>query len=95
MTEPRGYRITGGRVLACEDPTVIEDGAVVADGDRIAIRGGTKSVSEALAEGGVPTRERARWPVLAEGERILWIPGVRTAVGMGAGSLRIRARRTT
>ena len=36
MTEPRGYRITGGRLLTCEDTTVIDDGAVVADGDRIA-----------------------------------------------------------
>ena len=36
MTEPRGTRITGGRLLTCEDTSVVDDGVVVADGDRIA-----------------------------------------------------------
>ncbi len=46
-------------------------------GDRIAIVGGSKPVSEALAEAGVPARVRSRWPVVEADGRIAWIAGVR------------------
>ena len=36
MADTRGAVYTGGRVVPCEDTTVIADGAVVVEGDRIA-----------------------------------------------------------
>jgi tRNA(Ile)-lysidine synthase len=48
-------------------------------GDRIAIGVGTKRVTEALREAGVPPRLRARWPVVEERGRIAWVVGVRVA----------------
>lgn len=47
--------------------------------DRIDIGTGTKPVAEAMAERGVPRRLRSRWPVLSAGDRVVLIPGVRTA----------------
>ncbi|NNC92645.1 MAG: tRNA lysidine(34) synthetase TilS [Acidimicrobiia bacterium] len=47
--------------------------------DRIDIGTGSKLVTEALAERGVPRRLRARWPLVSVGERVLVIPGVRAA----------------
>jgi tRNA(Ile)-lysidine synthase len=47
--------------------------------DRIDIGTGTKPVTEALAERGVPRRLRARWPVVSAGDRVVVIPGVRAA----------------
>jgi tRNA(Ile)-lysidine synthase len=48
-------------------------------GDRIEIAGGTKSVSDALGEAGIPRRKRSAWPVIESRARIAWIPGVRVA----------------
>lgn len=39
MSDPSGYRIEGGRVLPCEDTTVIENGVVVTSGDTLAYVG--------------------------------------------------------
>lgn len=39
MSEPAGYRIQGGRVLPCEDTTVVDDGVVVTEGDSLAFVG--------------------------------------------------------
>lgn len=50
-----------------------------AAGDRIAVAGGSKPVSEALAEAGVPARIRSRWPLVEVDGRIAWIAGVRAA----------------
>jgi tRNA(Ile)-lysidine synthase len=47
-------------------------------GDTIDIADGTKSVSDVLAEAGVPVRFRHRWPVLV-GQRVLAVPGIRAA----------------
>lgn len=44
MTKPRGYRIGGGRVLTCEDQTIIDDGVVVTEGDRLAWVGPSQDV---------------------------------------------------
>jgi tRNA(Ile)-lysidine synthase len=46
--------------------------------DRIGIGRGSKDVAVALAEGGVPARLRNGWPVVADGDRIVWLPGVRS-----------------
>ena len=51
----------------------------VRPGDRISFGGGTKSVTEALREAGVPVRLRSRWPVVEERGRIAWVVGVRAA----------------
>jgi tRNA(Ile)-lysidine synthase len=48
-------------------------------GDRIAFRGGHKTVHQVLAEAGIPAWQRARWPVVAAGRRLMWVPGVRRA----------------
>ena len=47
--------------------------------DRIRIRAGTKPVGAAFADAGIDARTRAGWPVLADGDNVLWIPGVRRA----------------
>ncbi|HSM01575.1 MAG TPA: tRNA lysidine(34) synthetase TilS [Acidimicrobiia bacterium] len=52
-------------------------------GDRIAIPGGAKKVSDALSEAGVPSRLRARWPVLESDGRIVWVVAIRVAAGQG------------
>jgi tRNA(Ile)-lysidine synthase len=49
------------------------------DDDRIEIGTGTKPVREAMAEAGVPSRLRHRWPVMAAAGRVAAIPGVRAA----------------
>ena len=48
-------------------------------GDRIGIGGGSKPVSEALAEAGIPPGERPGWPVVEIDGQVVWIPGVRRA----------------
>jgi tRNA(Ile)-lysidine synthase len=48
-------------------------------GDRIRLRGGSKSVADALGEAAVPRRRRSAWPVVESRARIAWIPGVRVA----------------
>lgn len=45
----RGYRIVGGRVLSCEDETVIESGAVVTEADRLAWVGPTAELPPQFA----------------------------------------------
>ncbi len=47
--------------------------------DRIAFRGGHKTVSQVLAEAGVPAWQRARWPVVMAEDHVMWVPGVRRA----------------
>lgn len=49
MTEHRDYRIEGGRVLPCEDTTVIEDGVVVTSGDRLEYVGPKSNLPPELA----------------------------------------------
>jgi len=51
----------------------------VAANDRISFRGGSKLVSEALAEAGIPLGERSRQPVVRSSQGVLWVPGVRRA----------------
>ena len=48
-------------------------------GDTIAIDSGHKSVRKALAEAGVPSRERRGWPVVIADGDVLWVPGVRSS----------------
>jgi tRNA(Ile)-lysidine synthetase-like protein len=64
------------------DPVVFSGSTVlrqVAEGDRIDIEGGTKSVRTVLSERGVPVRNRSTWPVVVEGGRIAAIVGIRAA----------------
>lgn len=51
----------------------------VAAGDRIDIGTGSKKVSDALGEAGIPLRKRSAWPVIESRGRIAWIAGVRVA----------------
>jgi tRNA(Ile)-lysidine synthase len=49
-------------------------------GDRIVLSYGTKKLKKMLAEAKVPAAERARIPVLVDGEgRVLWVAGVGTS----------------
>ncbi len=62
--------------------SVPESGVVIrqaAGTDMVSLDRGTKRVAEALAEAGVPKRERSGWPVLAANDQVLWVPGVRRA----------------
>ena len=51
----------------------------VAPDDRLAMRRGRKRASDAMAEAGIPRRDRDNWPVLEVDGRATWIPGVRRA----------------
>jgi len=51
-------------------------------GDRIAsfgMHGHTHKLSDLFVNAGLPQRLRRRWPVLAAGNAVIWIPGFRTA----------------
>jgi tRNA(Ile)-lysidine synthase len=51
-------------------------------GDRIkplGLQGHTQKLSDVFINIGVPERLRARWPVLASGDDVVWIPGFRIA----------------
>jgi tRNA(Ile)-lysidine synthase len=49
-------------------------------GDRLPLRGGGRqAVGRLLAAAGVPARERPRVPVVAAGERVIWVAGHRAA----------------
>jgi tRNA(Ile)-lysidine synthase len=90
-----GWKIESGRVglgrngamIAADGPLMVR---AVRPGDRISIRGGSKKVSDALAEAGVPLRLRPRWPVVESGGRIAWLVSIRASderkgeVGMAA-----------
>jgi tRNA(Ile)-lysidine synthase len=45
-------------------------------GDRIRTPAGTKRVAAVLVDLGVPLAVRERWPVVAAGERVVWLPGL-------------------
>jgi tRNA(Ile)-lysidine synthase len=50
------------------------------DGDRLAVRGGGRvAVGRLLAEAGVPVRLRPLVPVVASGDRVVWVAGHRAA----------------
>ena len=70
-----------GRWTVVVDASVAGEAVVraVRAGDRIELRDGSKPVVEALADAGVPPRERDAWPLVEAGGRILWVVGVRTA----------------
>jgi tRNA(Ile)-lysidine synthase len=64
------------------DPKVFGSTTVirgVAEGDRIDIDAGSKTVRTVLSERAIPVRSRSTWPVVAEGARIAAIVGIRTA----------------
>ncbi|NQV07380.1 tRNA lysidine(34) synthetase TilS [bacterium] len=70
-----------GRWQALVTPASVT-GAVMrsaAAGDRIDLADGTKAVFEALREAGVPGRSRPRWPLVAAGGRMVWVPGCRVS----------------
>jgi len=52
-------------------------------GDRLALAGGgRRAVRRVLADGGVPAPLRDRAPVVAAGERVVWVPGHRAAADL-------------
>jgi tRNA(Ile)-lysidine synthetase-like protein len=55
-------------------------------GDRIALPGGGhQAVGRLLQAAGVPARHRAAVPVVADGERVLWVAGYRASADAVAG----------
>jgi tRNA(Ile)-lysidine synthase len=62
-------------------------------GDRIALPGGTKKVSDLLIDAKVPRRDRDRTLLLCDAARVLWVAGVRQAAGTWpSGSVGVEAR---
>jgi tRNA(Ile)-lysidine synthase len=60
--------------------------------------GGRKKLQDIFVDGHVPAAARRRWPVVCEGEDIIWVPGLALAEGAsaapGGDSLRLRCVRT-
>ncbi len=67
------------RVEVVIDPSEPIEVCASAHGDRIDIGGGTKLVSDALSEAGIPPRRRSGWPLAVVRGKIAWIAGVRAA----------------
>lgn len=78
LPEPPSPRSLGRRhaVLAAGEAMIVR---AALPGETIALRGGTKSVREALREAGVPEHRRAGWPVVVAGDRMAWVAAVRVA----------------
>lgn len=75
-----GARLPGARearstlwLPALADPLSVRS---LAPGDRVLTGGGTRRVVEVLRDAGVPRAVRPRWPLVAAGERVVWIPGI-------------------
>ncbi len=81
VTEPGGPTPLGRRRSRLDPAAVGGDLSVrpARRGDRIDIGGGSKAVSRALAEAGVPSRRRPGWPVVEARGKIAWLAGVRRA----------------
>jgi tRNA(Ile)-lysidine synthase len=47
-------------------------------GDRVQAHGQTtaRRVKRYFNEHGIPVLDRRRWPVVVEGDRVLWVPGI-------------------
>ncbi|MBI5158429.1 MAG: tRNA lysidine(34) synthetase TilS [Acidimicrobiia bacterium] len=92
LVPPATVRVGPWTITAGSGGVAVPVGGVVQvraarPGDRIAIGVGTKRVTEALREAGVPPRLRARWPVIDERGRIAWVVGVRVAPTPAGGSV--------
>jgi tRNA(Ile)-lysidine synthase len=48
-------------------------------GDRVAIAGGSKPISDVMAEAHIPSARRSHWPVMAANDQVIWVPGARRA----------------
>jgi tRNA(Ile)-lysidine synthase len=58
-------------------------------GDRLALVHGHRKLSDWFVDRRVPRWERRRVPLLVHGDVILWLPGLRTAAGIGGPELRV------
>lgn len=72
---PPGARPDYGVLIAGELPTepVLRPRR---PGDRVVTAGGTRKLQDEMVDAGVPRAVRDLVPVLAAGERVLWVPGV-------------------
>lgn len=75
-------KVTQSSCVNCLDYDKIKDSLKLRHrqpGDRICTaRGIHKKIKEYLIEAGMPVQVRDRWPMLAAGNRVIWIPGYRT-----------------
>ncbi len=85
-------RSLGARALIGDADTVGSDLLIrpMTGADRIELGAGTKMVADALAEGGVPRRLRSRWPVVVSGDRVAFVPGVRSAAWVWPSRVTVR-----
>jgi tRNA(Ile)-lysidine synthase len=76
------------------DPLVVDG---VRPGDRMRPFGmeGTRKLSDLLVDAKIPRRERQAVPVVRDGERIVWLAGVRMSEGYRVGPMTARAIRLT
>ena len=83
LVEGRPEIVARGTRSAAFDPLVLDHGPLVVrsarPGDLIAIDSGHKPVGDAVSEGGVAQPARRSYPVVAAGETVVWVPGVRRA----------------
>jgi tRNA(Ile)-lysidine synthetase-like protein len=55
-------------------------------GDRVRAAGRERSLKRLLLEGRVPADERARLPLVAAGDRVVWFPGLAPGGAAAAGT---------
>lgn len=83
LVEGRPAVLARGSRSAAFDPLVLDQGPLIVrstrPGDLIAIGSGHKPVGDAVSEGGVAQLARRSYPVVAAGETVVWVPGVRRA----------------
>jgi tRNA(Ile)-lysidine synthase len=70
----------GGHADRCVLPLPADLGPLTlrhrAPGDRVRTVAGTRRVADVFVDAGVPRAVRDRWPLLAAGDRVVWVPGV-------------------
>lgn len=97
----RGRQVAGRRDEAVFDPATLERPLWIRGprpGDRIRLEGGGRQkIFDLFTNARIPRSQRASWPILADDDEVLWVPGLRQSArgrpsAVSAPTLHILAR---